>query len=111
MMAGCADLVSELGAENVRLDGRAIRMERKLDEPRIRFRVLPERDDAGNLRLFRAAHEMGELRVVAVEHGGAAVFQPEKNLRLGVGDFGERPEKLQMHRRYRSDQNNVRACQ
>src|ERR1700691_604897 len=97
-MGGCADLVSELGAENVPLDGRAIRMERKLDEPRIRFRVLPERDDAGNLRLYRAAHEMYQLRVVAVEHGGAAFFQPEKGLGLGVGGFGERPNALQMHR-------------
>jgi hypothetical protein len=36
------------------------------------------------------------LRVVAIDHGGAARLEAEENFRLGVGDRLDRPEIFQM---------------
>ena len=51
MAARRADLVGQLGAEDVRLDGRAAGMQRAFDEPRVGPVVLAERDDAGDAGL------------------------------------------------------------
>ncbi len=88
MAAGRADLVGEFDAEDFRLDGRAARMQRAFDQPRIGRFMLAERNDAGDAGLFGAALEMGELRDIAIDDCRAARLDAEKDLRLGVGDLG-----------------------
>src|SRR5580658_8347398 len=78
MMPGRTDLVGELGAENVCLDGRAFRMQRKLDEPRFRFRVLPERNNAGNLGLFGAAQKVGNCELSRLSTAAPPFCSPRK---------------------------------
>jgi hypothetical protein len=68
-------------------------------------------EDAGDACLLGAALEVRELRVVAIDHRGAAGFEPEKDLRLGVGDFGQRAEEFEVHRRDRGDDGDVRPRQ
>ena len=62
MAAGRAELVGHLVAEDVGLDGRAVRMQRAFDEPRIGRFVLAERHDALDAGRLRAALKMRELR-------------------------------------------------
>ena len=106
-MAPRPDLVGQLGAEDIRLDGRAAGMQRAFDEPRVRLLVLAEGDDAGDAGLLGAALEARELRVVAIDDRGTAGSETEKDLRLGVGDLGERAEEFEVHRRDRGDDGDV----
>src|SRR5215475_11230492 len=97
MLPRRADLVGDVGAENVRLNSRAIGLQRELDEPRVGHGVLAEGDDT------RASAAGGrrqplEMRIVAVDYGGAACLEPAEDLGLGVGDRLDRAEELQMHR-------------
>ena len=50
-----------------------------------------------------------EMRIVAVEHGGAAGRHAVEDLGLGVGDRLDRGEELDMHRLDRGDDRDVRA--
>ena len=109
MPAGRADLVGEVGAEDLRLDRRAVGVQHAFAQPGIGLFVLAERHDSGDAGLLGAALELRELRIVAIEDGGAAGFEAEKNLRLGVGDLGERTEEFEMHRRDRSDDRDMRT--
>ena len=111
MAARRADLVGEIGAEDFCLDGRAARMQRAFDQPRIGRFMLAERNDAGDAGLLGAALEMGELRDIAIDDRRAARLDAEKDLGLGVGDLGQRAEVFQMHRRDRGDDRDMRADQ
>ena len=94
MTARRADLIGEIGAENLRLNGRAVGVQNAFDQARVGLFMLAERHDARDARFLGAAFQVRELRIVAVEHRGAARFEAEKNLRLGVGDFVERAEEF-----------------
>ena len=71
--------------------------------------LLAERDDARDAGGFGGFFQPRILRVVAVEHRGAAGLDAQEDLGLGVGDFFQRAEKLQMHRRDGGDDGDVRA--
>ena len=72
---------------------------------------LAEGDNARNARRLGGVGEPLELRVVAIEHGGAARLDAQEDLGLGVGDFFQRAEIFQMHRLDRGDDRNMRAHQ
>src|SRR5262249_17493426 len=57
----------------------------------------------------RALRKSRELRIVAIEHGGAAGFDSEKNFSLGVGNPLDRAEEFEMHRLDRRDDRNMRT--
>ena len=86
-------------------------MQRAFDQPCIGRFMLAERNNAGDAGLFGAALEMGELRDIAIDDCRAARLDAEKDFRLGVGDLGQRAEVLQMHRRDRGDDRDMRADQ
>ena len=73
--------------------------------------MLAERNNAGDAGLFRPALEMGELRDIAIDDCRAARLDAEKDFRLGVGDLDQRAEILQMHRRDRGDDRDMRTDQ
>ena len=106
-----ADLVGEFGSENIRHHGRAMRMQRAFDETRVGLRVLAERHDARDARLLRAALELRKLRDVAVDDRGAARLEAQKDFGFSVGDFVERTEEFEMHRRDGRDHRHMRARQ
>ena len=99
MTARRTDPIGDAVAQYVSLDRRSVRLNDTLDQARLRARVLAETDNVGDARLCRAPLQPGEVRIVPVEDGGAARLEPEKDLGLGVGDFGDAVEELEMHRR------------
>ena len=95
-------------AENARLHGRGVGLQRELDEPRVGLGVLAERDDAADVRVLRLPLQPRELRIVAVDDGGAARLDALKNLGLRVGDGLDRGKELQMHRLDGGDDRHMR---
>ena len=69
----------------------------------------PERDDTLRAGLLRAALQKLEMRLVAVEYGDAARFQPGEDFRLGFGNSFHRIKEFQMHRRDIGDDRDMRA--
>ena len=84
-------------------------MQGAFDQTCIGFGVLAERDHTRDVRFLGAAFEMRELRDVAIDDGGAVFLQSEKDLGLGVGNFGQGTEKFEMHRRDSGDDRHMRA--
>ena len=72
MLARRAELVGDVLAEDARLDGRAVGLQRTPHQPRVGISLFAERDDARNAGRLGGGGEPRVLRVVAVEHGGAA---------------------------------------
>ena len=101
MPARRADLVFHVGAENARMHGRASRLQRALDQPRIGLLMLAEGHDLRDFRRRRFLREALEMLAVAIEHGRAARLDAFEDFRLGVGDAVERLEIFQMHGRNR----------
>ena len=79
----------KLGAEDIRLHGRATGMQGAFDQPRVGLGIGAERDYAGDAGFLCAALEVSELRRVAVKHSGAVRLEPEKDLGLRIGDLGQ----------------------
>src|SRR5262245_31276007 len=73
--------------------------------------MLAEGDDALDICVLRAALELRELRVVAVDHRCAAALKPEEDFRLGVRDRLKRAEEFEMHRLDRGDDRDLRPHQ
>jgi len=71
--------------------------------------VFAERDHARDAGFSGATFQMSELRDVAIDHRRAVPLHTEEDLGLGIGDFAERAEKLQMHRRDGGDDRRMRA--
>src|SRR3954451_14137488 len=103
MAAGRTELVGDVGAENPRLDGGALGLQRASDQPRVRLRVLPERDHARDSGVLRRALEAGKLRIVTIYPRGAARLEPGEEFGLGVRDRLDRGEEFEMHRLDRGD--------
>ena len=80
-------------------------------QPRVRLGMVAERHDARSARRRGGLGELHELAIVAVEHGSAARLEAKEDFRLGVGDFLQRAEIFQMHRRDRRDDRHMRAHQ
>jgi len=59
----------------------------------------------------RGRRETIELRRVTIKHGGAARFEPGEDLGFGVGNGLDRAEILEMHRRDRGHQRDMRPRQ
>ncbi len=111
MAAGRAELVGDVGAEDARLHGRGVRLQRELDQPRVGLGVLAERDDAADARRLRLLLQPRELRIVAVDDRRAARLDALEDFRLGVGDGFDRGEEFQMHRLDGGDDRDMRAHQ
>src|SRR5215216_788167 len=92
-----AELIGHLPPENAGMDGGRIRLKRNIEQTGVGVPVLAERDHARR-NGFGRAPEPWVLRIVPVEHRGAARLQPKKNLRLGVRDRLERAEIFEMNR-------------
>ena len=60
---------------------------------------------------IRRGGEPREVRIVAVQHGDATGFEPEKDFGLGIGDRLDRREKAEMGRLDRGDHRDVRPHQ
>src|SRR3954470_22805479 len=71
--------------------------------------MLTERDDAADAGVARALFEARELRIVSIEHGRAAGFDPAEYFRLGVGNAFDRIEEFKMYGLDRGDDRNMRA--
>ncbi len=107
MLARRPDLVGDASPHDIRLDRRALRLQRAADQAGFGPGVLAEADDARHIGLGGASLEPGELRIVAVDHRGAAGNEPEKDLGLGVRDLIDRLEEFEMHRRDGGDDRHV----
>jgi hypothetical protein len=86
-------------------------MQCAFDDPSIGIWMCPERNDAGDAGLFGAAAQVGKLRNVTIDDGGTTRLDAKKDLGLGIGDFGERAQELQMHGRDRGDDCDMRPDQ
>ncbi len=92
------ELVGDRLPQDARFDGRAVGLQRKAHQPRIGVVVLAEGNDALDAGRLGGGGKPRILRIVAIEHGGAARLDAGKNFRLGVGDLLQRAEIFQMHR-------------
>ena len=92
MAARRADLVGELGAEDLRLDRRAVGVQRAFEQARVGLFVLAERHDARDAGFLGAALELRELRNVAIEDGGAAGSRPRKISALASAILASEPK-------------------
>ena len=97
----------ELPPEDARADARAAVDRRDLHELRVAGGVGAEGRDPRGPRPRRGGEPL-ELRRVAIEHGDAAGLEPGEDLGLGVGDSFERAEMLDVHRRDRRHQRDMR---
>src|SRR3546814_18713772 len=68
-----------------------------------------EGEDAGDAGGLRPGAEVVEQGVVAVQHGGAAGIHALEDLRLGVGDLGDRGEVADVRRLDVGDAGDLRA--
>jgi len=103
------ELIGDVGAENARLHGRAVGLQRAFHQPRLGAWTFAKADDALDAGLARPALEPRKLRIVGVEDRRTAALHPEKNFRLGVGDRLERAEEFKMHRLDRGDDRHMRT--
>ncbi len=95
-------------AKDTGVHGRARRLQRYVEQPRVGFRVCAERDDAGDAELAGAPLQPGELRIIAVEHHRAARLDARKDFRLGIGNRLDAVKKFQMHRLDGGDDGHLR---
>jgi len=73
--------------------------------------MFAERYHALDAGVARTLFEQCELTDVAVDDGGAVRRHAEEYFGLGFGNVGERTEKLEMHRRNRGDDRDMRPNQ
>ena len=112
MPARRAELVGDVGAEDARLHGRAVRLQRALEQPCVgarrarRTRRSARRRRCCALRASRPNCGLSRLITAAPPR-----LEPEEDLRLGVGDRLERAEEFEMHRLDRGDDRDLRAHQ
>src|ERR1700752_4817059 len=76
----------------------AARLEDTIEKPDRGFRVLAETHHRGRAGTHRSRCKPRIIRIVAVQHGDAAGFKPEKDFGLGIGDRLDRGEKAEMGR-------------
>jgi hypothetical protein len=93
------------------MDRRAIGQQGDIEQPRIGFGVLAEGDDAFDAGRAGMPLQPREMRIVAIDHGGAARLDAAEDLGLGVGDLLDRAEEFQVHRLDRGDDRRMRARQ
>ena len=110
--AGRAELVGDVVAENARLHGRGLGLQRDLQRAaRRRLRVRRTRRSARCPAAARRPVQPLELRDIGIDHRGAARLDAGEDLRLRVRDGIERAEEFQMHRRDRGDDRHMRTHQ
>ncbi len=109
MPSGCADLVGDRLAQDLCLDGRAVRVQCAFEKTGLGARVFAERDDVVHSSFFGPPPQSCEMRIVAVNDSGAAGLNPQKDLRLGVRDLRHRGEKFKMHRLDGRDDRHMRT--
>ena len=100
------DKVRKRGVERA-----AARLEDTIEEPDRGLGVGAKTDHRGRAGPHRRRGESRIMRIVTVQHGDAAGFEPEKDFGLGIGDRLDRGEKAEMGGLDRGDHCDVRPRQ